>query len=450
MHCTSHITMSGHTNARPRNGRNGAQSPVSSSDPVVSPYKSIHQLISLGSRLQIPRPSSKTLAEVQVLQLRGKLPHAVECTALFASLRLADVPGANTFVLRNAYALALVRFVNGMLDPFQQGQYASALVNIAKSVGLPLSFVEIRHAATHDELPTLEALRALALEAGEWLRENYWLELSLEDAGGGKWGSDSRQVAGPSDTRDVVVRWLKIYKRGRKRLLDTDVLVRPANCDSDQQIFWTAVDNLVGECKSNSAQVADILVRHFLVKKVEAKTKTAIKVYMPLVELLGCGFRWKVVLALVQQSSPLVQGHFEESSLSQVEQWLQHLIPLVLQGPFSKGNDGAKNNFLEYRVGSRSDAVEVLKTNLTLLDADSSVRKAAEELLEGPVKKKFAVPPLLEEILSEQKREETVSEQTSAEPEEREENGGWESKRRRRINLFERQENWTVKPFGMA
>lgn len=442
--------MSGLTNSRTRNGRNGATTPITSSGPVVSPYRSTHQLVSLGSRLQLPKPSSQTLAEVQVLQLRGKLPHAVECTALFASLRLADVPGANTFILRNAYALALVRFVNGMLDPFQQGQYASALVNIAKTVGLPLSFVEIRHAATHDELPTLEALRALALDAREWLQEIYWLELSLEDVGGEAFDWDSRQVAGPSDTRDLVVRWLKIYKRGRKRLLDTEVLVRPAKCDSEQQILWTAIDNLMGECNSNSTQVADILVRHFLVKKVEAKTKTAIKVYIPLVEILGCGFRWNVVLALIQQSSPLVQGHFEDNSLAQVEQWLQQLIPLVLQGPFSKGSDGANHEFLEHHVGSRSDAVEVLKTNLTLLDADSSVRKAAEELLVGPVKKRFAVPPLLEEILSEQKGEENVSEQTSAEPEEREEKGDWGSKRRRKISLFASQDNWTVKPFGVA
>lgn len=409
----------------------------------------MQQLKTIGSNFEHQELISQTLAEVQVLQLRGKLPHAVECTALFASLRLADVPGANIFVLRNSYALAIVRFVNGILDPFQQGQYASALVNIAKTVGLPLSFVEIRHAATHDELPTLEMLRVVAAEAQEWLKENYWEQLSLESGQIGRFGrgwsselgpTDSSQIAGSAaETGEVIVRCLKIYKRSRKRQLDSEVLVR-VEMDSDQKIFWSAVDTLVSLCKYKSTQVAEILVKQFLVKKVEAKTKTAIKIYMPLVEHLGCGFRWKVALALIQQCSPLLPDHFDGCSLVQADQWLQLLIPLVLQGPFPGSSDDLKKEWFEHRIENRDEAIIVLRTNLSLLDSDSSVRKSVEEALDGLVRKKFALPPLLEEILSKQ---------SSGEPEEGEKKG-IERKRQRTTRVFETSDNWTVKPFGVA
>ncbi|SGZ58035.1 CIC11C00000002061 [Sungouiella intermedia] len=405
---------------------------------IVSPYRSITQLISLGSKLQNKHTCADALREVQVLQLRGKLPHGVECTALFASLALADIPGANTFVLRNAYALALVRFVNGMLDPFQQGQYASALVNIAKIVGLPLSFVEIRHAATHEELPTLEALRALALKATKWLQDNFWSELNEDVSGESSQGRNSgvaenKAAHGASD--GDIVRWLKIFKRGRKRLLDSERLVRPLICDHDQQIYWSAIDSLASECKNNQAKVADILVQHFLVKRIEAKTKTAIKVYLPLVEYLGVEFRWNVLLTLIHQSSLLIPGHFDGCSLVQSEQWLQHLIPVVLQGPFQFG-----------MVKSKDDAIIALRTNLTLLEVESLIRIVVEDLLSGSNKKKFMLPPLLEEILSEQVSTETSTE-TSTEPEEKVEN---DYKRRKAACVFGSHDNWTIKPFGVA
>lgn len=49
----------------------------------------------------------------------------------------------------------------------------------AKQLRLPASFVNLRHLATHEDLPTLPALRQ-AVKAGiDWLRQNFWAHQGL-------------------------------------------------------------------------------------------------------------------------------------------------------------------------------------------------------------------------------------------------------------------------------
>jgi ribosomal biogenesis protein LAS1 len=74
---------------------------------------------------------------------------------------------ASTFspvVLRQAYALAIIRLVNGLVDPLQQGVYARPISSIAAQIGLPSWLVELRHAATHEDLPSMHLLREAATQ----------------------------------------------------------------------------------------------------------------------------------------------------------------------------------------------------------------------------------------------------------------------------------------------
>ncbi len=52
---------------------------------------------------------------------------------------------------------------------------------VAKSVGLPATFVELRHQATHEQLPSLTRLRAAAEKALDWIYDYYWRH--LDEAG---------------------------------------------------------------------------------------------------------------------------------------------------------------------------------------------------------------------------------------------------------------------------
>ena len=67
-------------------------------------------------------------------------------------------------VLRQTYALAIIRLINGLVDPLQQGVYARPISSIAAQIGLPSWLVELRHAATHEDLPSLRLLREAATQ----------------------------------------------------------------------------------------------------------------------------------------------------------------------------------------------------------------------------------------------------------------------------------------------
>lgn len=94
------------------------------------------------------------------------LPHALESTlALLAVIQQDNAPSilsSNHLSLRHSYAAAIIRFVNGLVDPLQLGAYARSIASIAAQLGLPPWLVELRHAATHEDLPSLQLLREAA------------------------------------------------------------------------------------------------------------------------------------------------------------------------------------------------------------------------------------------------------------------------------------------------
>ncbi|KXZ45664.1 hypothetical protein GPECTOR_52g62 [Gonium pectorale] len=71
-------------------------------------------------------------------------------------------------------SLPLIRLVNGISDSQQKGRVASSVAVLSDAAGLPRALVDVRHEATHNELPSLPLLRAAADSALAWLRENYW------------------------------------------------------------------------------------------------------------------------------------------------------------------------------------------------------------------------------------------------------------------------------------
>ena len=95
------------------------------------------------------------------------LPHALESllSILVAIHQENASPDATSSLsLRQSYATAIIRFVNGLVDPLQLGTYARSISSIAGQIGLPAWLVELRHAATHEDLPSLELLRDGAKE----------------------------------------------------------------------------------------------------------------------------------------------------------------------------------------------------------------------------------------------------------------------------------------------
>ena len=72
------------------------------------------------------------------------------------------------------------RFVTGLLDSQQESKYKVSMYTQAQKIGLPALFVDIRHEATHGDLPNLTNLRSAAERALKWLWDDYWKGLERE------------------------------------------------------------------------------------------------------------------------------------------------------------------------------------------------------------------------------------------------------------------------------
>jgi hypothetical protein len=95
--------------------------------------------------------------------------------------------------------LALIRFVNSLLDPLQKRDKSLPLSVLAADAGLPTVFVEIRHWGTHENnLPGAEVLRDMGIRALEWLYRNFWNRRHESDAIIAGWRS------GAVDIKEVV------------------------------------------------------------------------------------------------------------------------------------------------------------------------------------------------------------------------------------------------------
>ena len=127
----------------------------------------------------------------------GGLPHSVEASATLAEVYLMDsvsssgaatsTPGhsahggltrVSEMALRLQYTLVVIRCVNGLVDPGQQGVFAESVLTLAQRRGIPAWVVEIRHDGTHNQLPPLGVLRSAATHLLNWYYTHYWEQQS--------------------------------------------------------------------------------------------------------------------------------------------------------------------------------------------------------------------------------------------------------------------------------
>lgn len=131
------------------------------------------------------------LSVLHIWKQRGNLPHAIESTGLileatlfhqsFISSSLSSdassyrIVAEDAFPVRATYTIALTRFVTGFADlGRQKAGPGRSMLDVAKSINLPAKFVEMRHEAAHEDMPSLPRLAMLAQEALRWLEVNFW------------------------------------------------------------------------------------------------------------------------------------------------------------------------------------------------------------------------------------------------------------------------------------
>ena len=94
------------------------------------------------------------------------------------------------------------RFVNGLVDASQISGRLQSVSTVAESLNIPLWIVDLRHAATHEHLPSLSLLKSAAqlvcifclepslhmvanvimYQAMRWLDDHYWSRQQWQQA----------------------------------------------------------------------------------------------------------------------------------------------------------------------------------------------------------------------------------------------------------------------------
>ncbi|KAN0110533.1 Las1 domain containing protein [Hyaloscypha variabilis] len=154
---------------------------------VITPWRNRAELLQVremlypGEGKEVKAEEKRhAVARVSVWMQRGNCPHLVESTAILTAALLNDVSGNSTYCVRAAYAAAFCRFVTGLLDSHQDKRRKLSMYSIAKTIGLPATYVELRHQATHEELPSLSKLRTATQKALRWIWDYYWVHLKAE------------------------------------------------------------------------------------------------------------------------------------------------------------------------------------------------------------------------------------------------------------------------------
>lgn len=101
--------------------------------------------------------------------------------------------------LQNQHLIIIIRFINGLLDYYQKSKYALSLVKLAEKLGIPSWIVDLRHMATHErELPNIKFLRKGIVWCLTHLVKSYWM--SQEEG-------DSDFEEGENEENESIVSW---------------------------------------------------------------------------------------------------------------------------------------------------------------------------------------------------------------------------------------------------
>ncbi|WVQ71203.1 hypothetical protein IAR50_000728 [Cryptococcus sp. DSM 104548] len=117
--------------------------------------------------------------------------------------------------MRMMMAMAIVRFVNGLVDPLQTGPYARPISHLAASLGLPPSLIALRHRATHEDLPPLPLLQQAIAQCTFYLHQNSFLPLLSWSYNNGQnlnGVMSEREIQAKRKIDSLLRRWKKVMK----------------------------------------------------------------------------------------------------------------------------------------------------------------------------------------------------------------------------------------------
>lgn len=221
--------------------------------------------MTLPNKITDPEPSRRCVGFAQ----GGAVPHSIEITSLFTSSILLDecltkIGVYDDTTVRLSYTMAMIKFVNGILDPYQQSSYAISLHRLAELIKLPSYFVELRHIGTHEHIPTLEMLRWSTRRALQWLDENYWCHVTHLNLREGRpvflRNGDER-----FEKRAAVIGELReiLHNLKELRLEDSSLTYKEGDMTGDGKFYWEYLNRLK-QIAQDSEEMRNLLVQVFI------------------------------------------------------------------------------------------------------------------------------------------------------------------------------------------
>ncbi|KAF9582809.1 rRNA-processing protein las1 [Lunasporangiospora selenospora] len=231
--------------------------------PKVVPWHSAEELAQVHSWLYPPpnedgspniQAQECALRRVRAWEARGKLPHAIDSTVSFVQAVVKDWTMSSTDQeLRLLYSMVFIRFVNGYVDAFQSSKAAKSIAYLAvEKVGMPVWFVELRHTATHDYLPSLAILRRATNQALGWINDNYWMP-QLAAIKRDEEPSPEVKSAMKDDVRALI----ESYRSAKEVQIEANSMPNPK---SDSVVLDKLFRDLIRKCGGSGDSLVEVLV----------------------------------------------------------------------------------------------------------------------------------------------------------------------------------------------
>lgn len=249
--------------------------------------------------------------------IRGNVPHAVECTGMLVSAQIEDTPSANAISTRLAMSTALIRFVNGMIDPHQKGSYAIPMQVIARDIGLPVFLVDLRHTCTHETLPSLRELRAGVEEALKWLLENYWSKQADHV-------TQTLPQVDSEEVKEIFRQWRRLYRDNRDLEALSDLNTTETKIETR---FAFLAKQLIKYYESDHVTLFATMVHQ---KVLISKNQICKSLLMPLLKSIPKEIISELFLYMFEEAQRVDSHVTEEDELSLVgnplSEWLEVFI----------------------------------------------------------------------------------------------------------------------------
>ncbi|KAL1966856.1 hypothetical protein VTN77DRAFT_3821 [Rasamsonia byssochlamydoides] len=277
---------------------------------IFTPWKNSAELLAVRSQFY-PDPLSgsdlrvNACRTVAAWKLRGNLPHPVEATALLTDAILHDDVAKNSiFSIRATYSAAFCRFVTGLVDSKLHGQ-RKTMFQRAVDLGLPASFVELRHEATHRELPSLVVLRGAAQRSLEWLWDYYWAKIDLPV------GATSARVVKPNSADDFAAMRAEI-RHHLEQMRQAEGAEPPRKKIKSQHTESLIAQPLISICK-NQEQGSHVLSRVLLEEDMLVPKERQIET-----SLDSAFSKWDSLLESISEGHPAFLAVLTEEMVNEI------------------------------------------------------------------------------------------------------------------------------------